>query len=53
MKRKQYSTTTANWPTQKILGRRAERQSHYGRHFRAIETLWRILFQSEQHRVQR
>jgi hypothetical protein len=53
MKRKQHSTTTENVQIQKILGSRATAKSPCCGHFRAIETLWRILFQTEQDRLQR
>jgi hypothetical protein len=53
MKRKQHSTTTANLQTRKIFGRSEAHQSLYRSDFRAIETLWRILFQSEPDQVQR
>jgi hypothetical protein len=48
MKRKQHSTTTANVQIPKILGTRATAKSLCCGHFRAIETLWRILFQSRE-----
>jgi len=53
MKRKQYSTTISNRRTLQVFERRTGRQSRYRRPFRAIETLWRILFQTREDRVQR
>jgi len=46
MKRQQHSTTLSTRQILKVLGRRAAIESLCCRHFRAIETLRRILFQS-------
>jgi hypothetical protein len=53
MKRKQHSTTIPNRRNLKIFEKRRAHQSRCCRRFTAIETLWRILFQFAQGRVQR
>lgn len=46
MKRQQHSTTISTRQILRTFGRRAPIESLCRRHFRAIETLWRILLQS-------